>query len=55
MLKVAMAQMVRPYMNLILLSMLQKYIFYYEPAPKRILKMPNCNNSVIIIFFYGIK
>ena len=36
-------------MNLILLSMLQKYTFYDEPAPERILKMPNSNNSVIII------
>ena len=40
----------RSYMNLNLLSMLQKYIFYYEPAPERILKLQNSNNSVIIIF-----
>jgi len=50
-----MAQMVRPYINLNLLSMLQKYTFYDEPAPERILKMPNSNNSVIIIFGYGVK
>jgi hypothetical protein len=31
-----------------------KVHIYYEPAPERILKIPNSNNSVIIIFFYGV-
>jgi hypothetical protein len=32
-----------------------KVHIYYEPAPERILKIPNSNNSVIIIFFYGVQ